>query len=199
MFIYIPILMAIFFPIFDGPFRGIESCFSMIFVMVMLIGPVLIAVYLGDLFLNRHFRRVLIKDNNFRNSRLRINTIAPHVELRDLELSLGETNKTQISIVQIRYTSVKKLKISLGQEKDEPTWSFDKTNPPLGADEKTLMEDQLKFLYSNGYHVLSIYNATVTIRLGEYDIKQFHWFIMYMRELLFELERRVRSGEVISK
>jgi hypothetical protein len=180
---------------------GVELCLAMSVMIVMIVFASIIGVYMSDVFLIWYFKCVLSNDNNFRNIRLNINTITPHIKLRDMELLLNETNKTQTSIIQIRYVSIRKLDLSIKQIKEEAAWKFGNTDPPMGEFDITFLKDQLKFLFNKGFHILSIYaymqgnpHAIVTIRLGEFDIKQFHWFIMYMRKLLFNLEKRVRNG-----
>jgi hypothetical protein len=153
------------------------------------------------MFLTRHFKSVLINDNNFSNIRMNIKRFSPCIKFRDMELSLDENSDYSFSLVKIKYTNIKNLKLALNQKKDEPSWEFIKTETYIGEGEKTLLMEQLKFFYTKGFHVISI-NAegkgkscpSVLIRLGDYNIKQFHWFIMYMRKLLLNLEKRERDG-----
>ena len=154
-------------------------------------------LYAGQAYLNNYLRKVLVNDNNFRNIRQILNSLFPYIEYRNMKLE----SAMGFPGIQIKYRQIKKLKLRVKQKEDKQEWKFEDTDTDMEAQLKAYLVGQLKFLYSKGFHVYDVISRfrgepgiTVTLRMGDYDPKQFHWFIMYMQKLLFGLEKRGRDG-----
>ena len=194
------LITILIFPILKRGGSFSDFCLTFSFIMIFIFASAFAFVYGFQVYMNHYLQQILINDNNFRNLHQKLSSFRPYLEFGDVKISFMIASKYSPTCINLNYSSIQRLKLTVEQNRSQSTWVINKAKSNITEQQWSFLLAELINLSCKKFQIFSIDSYTrifrgicVSLRLGEYDTKEFFWFINHFKELFQSLESGVLS------